>query len=93
MWRKARVGAWGRWSGLGLWGRMKELSEAVVKILPSKLCFWISPPPPFFKRKLLGTSLAVQWLRLCLPMQGVWVQSLVKELRFCRLHSTAKTTF
>ena len=28
----------------------------------------------------IGTSL-VQWLRLCLPMQGVQVQSLVGELR------------
>ena len=27
------------------------------------------------------TSLLVQWLRLCLPMQGVWVQSLVVEIR------------
>ena len=25
--------------------------------------------------------MVVQWLRLCLPMQGVWVQSLVRELR------------
>ena len=29
----------------------------------------------------LGTSLAVQWLRPCLPMQEVWVQSLVGDLR------------
>ena len=28
-----------------------------------------------------GTSLAVQWLRLCLPMQGILVQSLAGELR------------
>ena len=28
-----------------------------------------------------GTSLAVQWLRLCLPIQGVQVQSLVREPR------------
>ena len=28
-----------------------------------------------------GTSLEVQWLRLCLPMQGVKVQSLVGKLR------------
>ena len=28
-----------------------------------------------------GTSLEVQWLRLCLPMQGMWVWSLVGELR------------
>ena len=30
-----------------------------------------------------GTSLAVQWLRLCLSMQGVTVPSLVRELRYC----------
>ena len=29
-----------------------------------------------------GISLAIQWLRLHLPMQGVEVQSLVEELRF-----------
>ena len=40
----------------------------------------------FFKKGFLlkinlGTSLVVQWLRLRLPKHGVWVQSLVKELR------------
>ena len=29
----------------------------------------------------LGTSLAVQWLRIHLAVQGMWVQSLVRELR------------
>ena len=33
------------------------------------------------KESAPGTSLAVQWLRLCLPMQGVQVQSLVGEPR------------
>ena len=33
------------------------------------------------KTYCLGTSLAVQWLRLHLPMQGVQVGSLVGELR------------
>ena len=28
-----------------------------------------------------GTSLAVWWLRLRLPMQGLWVQSLIEEIR------------
>ena len=38
-----------------------------------------------------GTSLLVQWLRLCGPtVQGVWVQSLVRELRFHMLCSVAK---
>ena len=31
------------------------------------------------KRKCIGTSLAVQWLRIHLPMQGTWVQSLAWE--------------
>ena len=31
-------------------------------------------------RKLsLGTSLVVQWVRICLPKEGTWVQSLVWE--------------
>ena len=27
-----------------------------------------------------GTPLVIQWLRLHTPMQGAWVQSLVREL-------------
>ena len=27
-----------------------------------------------------GTSLVVQWLRLHLPVQGVWIRSMVREL-------------
>ena len=33
------------------------------------------------KLSILGTSLVVQWLRICLAVQGVWVRSLVGELR------------
>ena len=33
------------------------------------------------KSEALGTSLAVQWLRLCSPVQGAQVRSLVGELR------------
>ena len=28
-----------------------------------------------------GTSLVIQWLGICLPAQGTWVQSLVRKLR------------
>ena len=35
-----------------------------------------------------GTSLAVQWLRIHLPMQGTWVRSLVGELRSHMLQGT-----
>ena len=31
-----------------------------------------------------GTSLVVHWLRICLPMQGTWIQSLVWEDSTCQ---------
>ena len=31
------------------------------------------------KKAMLLTSLVVQWLRVCLPVQGTWIQSLVQE--------------
>ena len=33
----------------------------------------------------------VQWLRLCLPMQGMWVRSHVRELRSTCLLAKIKT--
>ena len=36
------------------------------------------------KKKLSGTSLVVQWLRICLPMQGTRVRALVREDPTCR---------
>ena len=35
------------------------------------------------KLKHPRTSLVVQWLRICLPMQGTWVWSLVREGPIC----------
>ena len=31
--------------------------------------------------EMIRTSLVIKWLRICLPTSGMWVQSLVKELR------------
>ena len=31
------------------------------------------------KKKITQTSLVVQWLRICLPMEGTWVQPLMQE--------------
>ena len=31
-----------------------------------------------------GASLVAQWLKICLPMQGTWVQALVREDPTCR---------
>ena len=33
-----------------------------------------------YQRKPWWTSLVVQWLRTCLPMQGTWVQSLAQKI-------------
>ena len=33
------------------------------------------------KKEYLGTSLMVQWLRICLPVSGMKVQAQVGELR------------
>ena len=41
-----------------------------------------------FKNWLLGTSLVVQWIGICLSTQGTWVQSLVREDSTC--HRAAK---
>ena len=30
-------------------------------------------------QRTLGTSLVTQWMRICLLLQGTWVQSLVQE--------------
>lgn len=36
---------------------------------------------PLLKQGKAGTSLAVQWVRISLLMQGTWVRFLVRELR------------
>ena len=35
------------------------------------------------ERPTAGTSLVVQWLRICLPVQGTWVRSLVRGDSIC----------
>ena len=39
---------------------------------------------PILKSILNGTSLVAQWLRIHLPMEGTWVQALVREDPTCR---------
>ena len=54
-----------------------QVSPAVAwSLLECEGCFLI-------KNSLVGTSLVVQWLRICLTIQGIWVQSLVWKDRTC----------
>ena len=57
----------------------EDLTESLLHIrLCSKYVVWILS---FKSHDILGTSLVAQWLWLRFPMQGVWVQSLIGELR------------
>jgi len=48
-------------------------SPSKILLKPSKIKLSI------LKYFLGGASLVVQWLRICLPKQGMWVPSLVQE--------------
>ena len=61
-------------------------SQMFPRRQPRAACAWQGE----VRKQKEGTFLAVQWLRLHLPKQGVWVRSLVKELRSHR-HCGQKT--
>ena len=65
-----------------------------VKMIKSVVRFkWLHFCPMVtrtLKILIYGTSLEVQWLRPCLPMQGAQVRSLVGELRSHMQSSAAK---
>ena len=44
---------------------------------------WQTTKPISIKNRIAGTSLVVQWLRICLPVQGTWVRALVQEDPTC----------
>ena len=39
---------------------------------------------PNIRNIIIGTSLVAKWLRILLPTQGTWVQTLVREYPTCR---------
>ena len=54
--------------------RLKQFSSCSIDLNRLLVEIWMS-------RALIEASLIIQWLRICLAMQGPWVQSLVRELR------------
>ena len=65
-----------------------------INIFPKRTCRW---PKSTWKdaqhhwssekcksKPQWGASLVAQWLRICLPMQGTWVQALVRADPTCR---------
>ena len=76
---------------LSLSFRLFIIQKSIYLVLFNRsLVFFFSFFPPFFyglqtfyqsvfKFTGSGTSLVAQWLRICLPVQGTWVRSLVRE--------------
>ena len=67
-----------------LWSQLSSiLLYAYIKIyLPIHLLIHLTEYFLFFffyKNNAFRASLVVQWLRICLPMQGTWVRTLVWE--------------
>ena len=65
-------------------GELQRTESTLAQEDPLLLGMQTSAPGPFvpfIKKRSQGTSLMVQWLRICLAMQGTWVPSLVRELR------------
>ena len=70
-------------------GMNAGVSQDPPSPLPSPLFRVQRGPHPYLYLQLCpkdpwlpGTSLAVQWLKLCLATQRLWVRSLVREVRF-----------
>ena len=65
--------------GCGWLGSMKELSfHNLNPFVPLKLCTIVTNLKAIFR-----ASLVVQWLRICLPLQGTRVRALVQEDPTC----------
>ena len=66
-------------------------ASVTKKCWPSEVCP-LHPQVPHLRTENIqeGISLVVQWLTLHLPMQGLWVQFLVRELVSCILQVAAK---
>ena len=65
------------WFPLGLTGLISWLSKGFSTFFSNTT---VQYPP---QKNPLGTFLVVQWLRICLPIQGTWVQSLLWEDSRC----------
>ena len=80
-----KVISFGRGWGGGDWRFGDRISKetliCIVFTLSILMCLCVIC---IIKNKQIGTSLVVQWLRICLPMQGTGVRALVREDPTCR---------
>ena len=59
------------------------LTVQCLKVSSCAMCITKNEYAEHIKNNHPGTSLVVQWLIICLPMQGTWVRALVQEDPTC----------
>ena len=80
--------------GCNLWGHKRIRHSWALMHMVHSISWYISISNRYishifiFKTLFFGTSLLVQCLRICLPVQGMWVWSLVGKLRSYMLQSS-----
>ena len=79
------AGGWSWEASLELWDAYSQRYLTLDQIYDAGLKYFYNQ-----KKRFLGTSLVAQWLRICLPMQGTRVWSLVQEDPTC--HGATKPT-
>ena len=65
---------------------MFKLSSSNIACHPLKEVVWILSTRSDNNNIQCWSSLVVQWLRICLPMQGTWVWFLVRNSTCCGAH-------
>ena len=65
-----------------VWRFLKKL-KIELPYDPAIPLLGIYPEKTITQKDTFGTSLVAQRLRICLPMQGTWVQALVREDPTC----------
>ena len=67
--------------GGGIWmgNTCKSMADSFQCMTKPTTILQSNQPQSNFKKPQFWTFLLVQWFRICLPMQGTWVRSLVQE--------------
>ena len=82
---KTKLELWGRWVNVGIFDMFQTFAEILKETEPGpSFSQLVNDHLSQLSKEFEGTPLVVQWLGICLPMQGTRVRSLVQEDPTCR---------